>query len=391
VTTRRPEVAQRETLVLEFETGLESRPVLREASAEEVLRDGGTRVKVWIRGTPYEERGLLRRSTESEWSLRMLCGWLCPSLDVNLIVEDQDDRIMVVAANDWETCDGKQLLYRVLGAEEDTEFDTGPTLAELGANLRLLKTDEGTVVGRACVLLPRNSMYKLHRAGVPYREEGAVTVGGLRASYVGGIGGILVGRPMRAARDVAIPLVAAPELACWASDQADLLTDLSLRAEVQVDLAEMVRAVGGDTKGLVVARSASGWLTRTEITSWAESLDEVLLLGDIYDDTEESHRLNLNSNVLVVATGMPGIWGAPKVKETWPQGETASDEPNRDRSISGLAVEALAEAWGTSVAEIMKVSDLEGSNERVWREVGVRNNRVVALRVTLIKNPKPRY
>lgn len=102
VTTRRPEAAQRDTLVLEFETGLESRPILRKASDDEVVREGGTRVRVWLTDSPYEAQGLLHRGTaDDSWTLSALCAWLAPTLDVNLYVEQEDQaRNLVLTAND---------------------------------------------------------------------------------------------------------------------------------------------------------------------------------------------------------------------------------------------------------------------------------------------------
>jgi Histidine kinase-, DNA gyrase B-, and HSP90-like ATPase len=50
VTTRRYDEAKGDTRILEFHDAIKSRPLLRQASREEFLREGGTVVRVWPRG-----------------------------------------------------------------------------------------------------------------------------------------------------------------------------------------------------------------------------------------------------------------------------------------------------------------------------------------------------
>ena len=86
VRTRRADAAQKDTLVLEFNTGLNSRPVLREAAPSEVLRDGGTTVRVWLRTAPTDNGGLLwRYGDKPPTSLAQLCREVCPALPVSLV------------------------------------------------------------------------------------------------------------------------------------------------------------------------------------------------------------------------------------------------------------------------------------------------------------------
>ena len=100
VVTRRPRTVSSRTRVLEFGKGLSGRPVLRLAGADERLKDPGTLVRVRLDRPPEQGGGILGPgpieswfgfpemvSREKPWSLRNLCAWLCPALDVNLIVE----------------------------------------------------------------------------------------------------------------------------------------------------------------------------------------------------------------------------------------------------------------------------------------------------------------
>jgi hypothetical protein len=107
--------------------------------------------------------------------------------------------------------------------------------------------------------------------------EGIVTVGGFYADRVGFPAGIFAGKPARATRDRAVPLVTLEELARWASEQADLLAHTSYAPEVLVNCVDLVRACGGDTGNLPIAKSANGWLTKHDIAAWQGIPEELAL------------------------------------------------------------------------------------------------------------------
>jgi HSP90 family molecular chaperone len=111
VTTRRYDAAQQETHVLDFGSGVDSRPLLRKAQDEEVLRDGGTRVRVWLKEL---SDALYVAHSGTSWELQDVCAWLCPSIDVDLYVEiEGEERKKVISASDWISMDGEDLLKRI--------------------------------------------------------------------------------------------------------------------------------------------------------------------------------------------------------------------------------------------------------------------------------------
>ncbi len=59
VTSRRYDDGPRDTRILEFRTGLETRPLVRPAKLEEQLREGGTRVRVWLKKRAEREGWLV--------------------------------------------------------------------------------------------------------------------------------------------------------------------------------------------------------------------------------------------------------------------------------------------------------------------------------------------
>ena len=203
VTTRRYDDGPRDTRILEFRTGLEARPLVRSAKSEEQLREGGTQVRVWLKKEPHAENGLLRPrvlgdAIKGSIEFGMLCGWLAPALDVDLYVGDRENP--VVAASDWLTIDGAELLAR-LRLRSATDFERA-----CAPSMNFLSDPHGVILGRAIVDGP-----------------GVIAAAGLRVNSDRRIGGILVGIARGIARNVAIPIVDDNFLVCWISEQADMI------------------------------------------------------------------------------------------------------------------------------------------------------------------------
>src|ERR1035441_10249644 len=85
------------TRVLEFSDGLVGRPILRPAERSEILRDGGTVVSVALKPEFIDKNGLLKPPLHRDrryltdqraprWNIGQLCSWICPSIDVTLII-----------------------------------------------------------------------------------------------------------------------------------------------------------------------------------------------------------------------------------------------------------------------------------------------------------------
>lgn len=396
VTTRRLEAAQDSTLVLEFRTGLNSRPILRKASYGELVRDGGTRVRIWLASSPYEPHGLLhQRDEKGHWSLADLCGWLCPAIDANLFVEeDGDSSQLVVSAGDWKSIAGETLIRRVSGPYVDNlATSIGLGVENLARNLRFIKDQEGNLVGRVCIGISSLGLALLEGDyGEPW--SGVVTAGGLRSASLTGVPGVLIGETTRAARDIAIPIAEPQQLAKWASEQATLLGEIPAEPRTKMEIAQLVRLFpGADTKELPIARDADGWITASDIRSWEHPPDELLLSYLSMIGRFENVRVSLNQNVIAVSVGTPVILQAREhgSVERWPNTTTYSGEVREEElvkgTLEGAVIEALAEAWDTTVGAILEVSEVFG--DRKVREIGVLTDaQSVEERVSIVRNPK---
>jgi hypothetical protein len=76
-------------------------------------------------------------------------------------------------------------------------------------------------------------------------DAGDVAVGGLRSMGLKQIAGVLVGRPERAARDLATPVVSGAALSRWATAQATLMGTADLTESERRAVAWAVFLCGG--------------------------------------------------------------------------------------------------------------------------------------------------
>lgn len=275
ITTRRFDEAPAETRILEFYGGLGARPILHRAEQDEVLADAGTCVKVWLRESPYSMGRLLGDLYGERLSLVDVCASLCVASPVTISIREEDGEwVSAVKANDWKTISGRDLLKRVcFGEVESYRAELADTIEKFGANVRDLTDDRGAVVGRACI--------------VPYHHRitasvmGSVTAGGLRASKMQFIGGVLVGQTLRASRDVALPVANGRRLSAWASGQAGLIRNVIDNWHTLNELARIVRFLGGDTGGLPIGETRNGWLTALQLRDFAKTKREILIADSV--------------------------------------------------------------------------------------------------------------
>jgi hypothetical protein len=235
--------------VLEFRDGLGSRPILYLANSDQVPLDGGTRVEVLLRADPVDGDGLFWDvgHLDDGWDLATLSAHLAPALDVNVEVKQGNDTSVVVQANDWESIEQENLFSRLRGTA--AKFRRRVRSAD---QLRPLFGPTGQMVGRAAI-------------SFGYSSGGCIVVGGLRASDLESINGVLVGRETTVARDEAEAIVSVQELARWATEQASLLGDLPATPHLKAKAAKVVLNCGGDIGELPFARWNRSWVARSDL------------------------------------------------------------------------------------------------------------------------------
>lgn len=285
VITRRFDRDTKSAKVLEFRRGLGSRPNLRDADPKEVPLDGGTRVEVRLKISPTEPDGLLSRKTlfkEKVSKLSDMIAAIAPACDVAITVLQEEENTGNTGAGDWLDIGSTALVNRIAGNSELPSISLHPW-----EELTELRDEDGRIYGRARI-----------DAAEEWSSSGLLTVDGLAASKIGLIAGILIGVETTASRNAAMPIVPAPVLAAWASEQAIMLGEADVPDAEKAKAAAVVMACGGDVANLPVIWWQDTWMTATQLTASLESLDEFMLHeGSIdHDDDDDVTKREFQSS-----------------------------------------------------------------------------------------------
>ena len=351
VTSNRFDAALTAANTLEFRSGLEARPVLRNAFPSEYLQRGGTRVSVRLRDDPYADGGWLAKK---DWhnkihrlSLRLVMGPLCPNLDVQLSVDEGNGSQPCLAPNDWITIDGKKLLARLDRADDAAEKRE---VSVYGHQLRPLVGKDQKVVGRACIWGAEKYSSESH---------GCVTVGGLAAARVAGIGGVLLGVAQTIARDSAMPVVPADVLSAWATEQADILSKSTLSSKDKMNALAFVLQCGGEPAELPLIRRGNEYFNADQFRRELSEQDSIDLFdGDEveYDeDSDQCHpkdfkeQFESDDAIIFVRRYMPTILTVGSRK--WPQCVIEPAYPDAPKNYEELVRSIVAEVWGKDFQE----------------------------------------
>lgn len=357
VITRRSDAAAADTLVLEFGSGLNGRPILRPARRDEQLRDGGTIVELTLQKSPYEAGGLLHKFGDRTTDLISLCERTAPALDVRLVASYAGRTQHVIEPRDWVSIPGEVLLVDRCPPPFDDHFTVESRqdfAAKAAANLRILTNDSGEPVARICIVAA---------GGLSVLAEspigGAVTVGGLTASTLLGIAGFIVGESMRASRDCAEPVLAKDKLAGWASEQAALIPALYAEPELQQSAAQIIRVCGGSTGDLPIAKRNGSWVSAVDIAKM-KLPDELVILDRFTQDYELKHVQNFEPafNVFITsANGLPSVFQSEHFGSVY--GMSFNNEDGVPVTLAGAILEAAATAWDVPASTIAAKNSFE--------------------------------
>jgi len=366
ILTRRFNAGYDKTYSLEFASGLWSRPILRlEPSAGSELRDGGTRVRVRLKTRAAERYGLLYAPDREPFTLAALCGQIAPAVDVNLLIMEPDGKRSRFGANEWRTLSGHQLYCKLReGTWVDDEI--GDLAIRFAENIRPI-TDGDQILGRM-FLVPSTR----------YVELGDVTVGGLAATELQKICGVIQGTSIRASREEAMPIADEAMMSKWATEQAKLRCEQNLSPEEQVSAGHVIYRLGGDVRSLKIVLSSDGWLDAAEVAEWVAD-KSVIWVAELfeYEMFKRSRpNLELNESVLCVDfAGGPIL--SPRARDTsdriyeWPRIEN-NQKPERFylRGLDGLLMEILATSWKESLEKLDSQVKHARGDPRVIAEMG---------------------
>lgn len=389
VITRRYDAAAGETMVLEFANGLTERPMLRNAEFHEQLMAGGTEVRVLL------NTGLAkiltidasRNGVGHPLTLAQYCAWLCPALDVNLyVVNEAGGRVLVVEADDWKRLERDQLIDRLYADRRSSVRDRYKE-AIIG-DLKPVYSPQGEVVARIAIA-PPIIVADLHEYpnsdDIRGRERISINaplvVGGVRAKTVmQNYAGLVVGKTLRAARDVAVPVISAQGFSTWATDQAKLWNpswDNHMRKG-----SESLVSLHADPGNMPVGETLSGEVTYEQLVEYCKKLSRVILLQDAAWSNycrENAGQCELREDVILMNPGYPSVLsegrssnsGRDFVLYDW-AGHFQDENVVPSNSMTGVIIRAVAQAWNIDEAELHPIyAQRKRDDKRRIEDVGV--------------------
>ncbi len=350
VISRRCDHGEDAARVLEFRDGTASRPILSPTEQGHAPVDGGTRIEVRLKTDPRAKGGLLHvnRYGDSALTLQQLVASIAPSVAVSIEVKEKGESVPAIGPGDWLKLSDEELLSRL---DPLTNSDARDKERKMGhhAAIRTIFGDDGKPLGRAYI---RPSDY--------FRSDGGwVTIGGLRATRLANVQGLLVGETVIASRNSALPTVSKERLVEWATEQARIITDSKSDELVKAKCAEVVLECGGKLEGLpIVCWGQDEWLSSDEFRDRLAESNELTICFDghfSYDEDQDDvhprefrNEFEIGENIIVVPKQDGSILTVGR--QSWPKSITGQPM-RRDSNLAAEVRRLLSEAWGDEIEE----------------------------------------
>lgn len=377
------------TMVLEFAKGLNERPILRKAKRDEQIKNGGTRIKVWLKSKNISEifQSQYREGLNQEEKIARLCF----SLDCNLYLESNSTRKLLIQANDWLKIKGSDFVSRLLGHNLAAKLakEKPEAFSLLYNNLRFLKEESGEIVGRAClyngdIISRYNSIH------------GVITVDGFATTELSGIVGVLKGNTERASRDVAIPIVSAAALDKWCVEQAQLILNMHCSDKMQAEIGEFCCTLSQTATDLKIARWKNDFVNFAQIREHARQKKHnryILAQDAAIDNWERDHNqtINLAENVYVCSMGMPGVLQTRNVHSmvSWPRDYLCIHHNKLFCAVvEEQILDAISQGWNCSVDTLLKYAEFSTDDDRYEAIVGYCGEQPIEMRVDIVYLPE---
>lgn len=376
------------TMVLDFSKGVNGRPILRKARRDEQIKNGGTRIKVWLKSKNIND--IFQSQYRDGLSQEEKIARLCFSLDCNLYLESNSKRKLLIQANDWQDMNGSDFLYRLLGHNHAYKLDKEkPEVFNLLCNnLRLLKEESGEIVGRAC-LYNRDNVLRHNSV------RGVITVDGFAATELSGIVGVLKGDTDRASRDIAIPIVSTVELDRWCVEQARLLLNMNCSEKTQMEIAEFCCTLSRTATDLKIARWKNDFVNFSQIREHARQKKHnryILVQDAAISVWERDHNqtINLAEDVYVCSMGMPGVLQTRNVHSmvSWPRDYLCTDERLFCAVVVEHIINAISQGWDCPVETLLEYAEFSTDDKHYNAVIGYCGEQPIEMRVDIVYLPE---
>lgn len=361
VVSRTAQDGQRDTRVLEFNDGLENRPILRAATPIEQLLEPGTSITIKLSSDdiirrllrpPREELVTLmqRVSNRLKWSLSDALAWECPASDVDIVVQENGKRSEAVKANDWLEIEPDQLFRRLFLHRDDIEQILQSKRSKYHLDtMELLIASDGRKVGRASLI---DNMSALADANGLY---GIVTCGPFRSSIELFTPGILIGSPKSVSRSEAKPLAfqCHQTASKWATKQAKHANASGFFSNLENKHlhAAYVRSLCGDMFDIAIYFNNQKVVSLNDIIQAKLNFSEVFLfacMGEFTGDFDLNNPAHIGVPFGRMTNGKLLKMDDPLNRSNHPQWQSYW------YSLWGAAIEAISIAWQCDLTQLLE-------------------------------------
>lgn len=377
-----------DSLVLDFVNGVNGRPILRKASRDEQIKNGGTRITVWLKSIQISQ--LFQSHYRENLNQEELITRLCFTLDCNLYLRSDSQQKKLIQSNDWKSMENDEFIIRLLGHNHaNTLSKEEPAIYNLLCNnLRLLNDEYGEIVGRACLYCRDVASRKLS-------INGLITVDGFVTNELSGIVGVLKGNTERASRDVAIPIVSTSELDRWCMEQAQLLINMHCSEGIQMEIADFYCTLAQSPSGLMIARRKNCFVNFAQIRDLAQQKkhSRYIMVQDAAIslwERDNNKKIDLSENVYVCSMGMPGILQSRKTfsSVSWPRDSLCKHDKLFCAVVEEQIINAISQGWDCSVDDIITNAEFSSDDEQYNAVIGYSNEQPIEMQVDIVYMPQ---
>lgn len=344
VTSRSIYKGPSETNELVFASGVNERPILLEADRNNQMLDAGTKVKVYISDLKIIDNMVkeVSRDDDHEYienlteKLAYICRKVAPCLevDVSCKVLNEPEKL-VYRANSWKTMDGTEFLLHISGYGTNAPQKIIDAAREHGRLVKNITDSADCIIARACVITDEKYQYS--------NCDGVLTCGGIHVCDISRVWGVFCGEVASSNRRFGKPFAEGELVANWATEQAEMITQLGYHAERLNKVAETICSLGGDTGSLPICRTSRGWESYSQLSN-REWPCEVGLVSYPPDNIE------LNKNIIEVSRGYFGILQS-RDYSIWP---FLNEMEYKIHNLEYVIIDVFAKAWGTTVENVKK-------------------------------------
>lgn len=366
VISNRYDADRDKTIVLEFDNGTYSRPFIRKAHTNEYIKNGGTRIRVWLSSKSILTKIKTPHHNSEEVSMADVIENICPAIDCNLCINDFGKKNQIIQANDWMIIEPSKLIRRIIGVQHYNELERKNSHAlKIIVNHMNLIEEAGKIVGRA-------ALYKEEYTHFYDSIRGIITVGGITTTSLTGIIGILLGNNIGAARNAALPIVSCDCISNWSTTQASLLKKSNLPDSTQAECASIIRRLYGNTLDLHIAFHRKRGISYNELIHLIQQSDynEYMIVHDAsihIIERASNEQIAFYDNVIWVGMGVPAILQSNHDLDwIWP----TEKHDFMTQSLEMLVIKAFSEVWNID----MKRLKSKGEKKYVRKAIGTYQN-----------------